>query len=226
MSPDWKNRDSDRSGGFSLIELLVVTSIIAILAAMLLSGITVVKRMAKSAVCTSNLRQIGMAIDLYSQDQNGYLPTARQGKNSDITWFSLIGPYTDAKEVNGVNNQHDIHDDAARNVVKSCPNWRIAGTLVFQVGYGMNSYARYPQDKTENSWDPATSLFPDWTIDMPTKRSSRTLVGDSGDWHIIYNKQWYGLDPWRHVSSANYLFFDYHVAAMGYDEAVKSILNP
>lgn len=59
---------------FTLIELLVVIGIIAILAALLLPVISRSKEGGRSAACLSNLRQLGLAVQMYTQDHENKLP--------------------------------------------------------------------------------------------------------------------------------------------------------
>src|SRR5271155_3946872 len=58
--------------GFTLLELVVVATVIAILAALLLPALARAKNQARAAHCVSNLRQLGIALDLYTQDANAF----------------------------------------------------------------------------------------------------------------------------------------------------------
>ncbi len=83
------------AAAFTLIELLVVIAIIAILAALLLPVIAKSKEQGRSAACLSNLRQVGVALQLYAQDHDNKVPTlfdvaAGVPPTNDLTRMELV----------------------------------------------------------------------------------------------------------------------------------------
>ena len=81
-----------RAPGFTLIELLVVIAIIAILAALLLPALTSAKAASKRADCQNNLRQLGVAMQLYWGDNSGqcFLISDGSTNNGTIWWFGWL----------------------------------------------------------------------------------------------------------------------------------------
>ncbi|MBM3475497.1 MAG: type II secretion system protein [Armatimonadetes bacterium] len=89
---------------FTLIEVLVVLAIIAILASILFPVLSRARGKARQAACSSNMRQVGMALGMYADDQDGLLPPASTKipgghfvnpwhGQMDIVWWDLTLPY-------------------------------------------------------------------------------------------------------------------------------------
>ncbi len=90
--------------GFTLIELLVVVAIIALLAALLLPALKGARDKAKQVSCLGNLRQAGVALLMYADENNSWLPVAEfeTSPGDPRFWVVTIAPYLGHK----INEPH------------------------------------------------------------------------------------------------------------------------
>ena len=77
--------------GFTLVELLVVITIVAIVAALVFPVLVRVRESGRQTVCASNMRQIGSALELYRRQWDDALPPAVTP--ADQTWKDAILPF-------------------------------------------------------------------------------------------------------------------------------------
>jgi prepilin-type N-terminal cleavage/methylation domain-containing protein/prepilin-type processing-associated H-X9-DG protein len=84
--------------GFTLVELLVVVSIIAVLIGLLLPAVQASRAAARRTQCASNLRQVGLAMGQFCDAHRGRFPDTshNEANDSDQSWIYTIGPFMES----------------------------------------------------------------------------------------------------------------------------------
>jgi prepilin-type N-terminal cleavage/methylation domain-containing protein len=115
MTPQGAARKLTKSTGFTLIELLVAIAVIALLVALLLPAVQAAREAARRAQCRNNLKQIGLAFQLY-HDALGTLPPGQRGWGSG-TWQLFILPYVEQQPLYNAYNHSLYYNDPPNLVV-------------------------------------------------------------------------------------------------------------
>ena len=111
------NRGKAHRSGFTLIELLVVIAIIAILAGFLLPALSRAREKARATTCLSNLKQLGIAVFMYTNDYDCFIPAAFSAAPDYIPWMHKLWPY--------LGKPQNALDYYASSTVYCCPSSRV-----------------------------------------------------------------------------------------------------
>lgn len=207
---------SSRGNGFTLIELLVVIAIIAILAAILFPVLTAAKESAKKTKCSSNLRQMGTAVQLYLDNNNGKFPPDSHSDN--IHLITKLQPYSNSQLL------YRCPSDISKNFEKPLPGYRTRR----RSSYGSNFYMAplapgEAADGTHGFTDASAFGQPSRTIYIAEMKMNST----ADHFHPAYwtagtrEPDYDGMGMTIHGDKANYLFLDGHVRPMKFEETWK-----
>jgi prepilin-type processing-associated H-X9-DG protein/prepilin-type N-terminal cleavage/methylation domain-containing protein len=231
MHPLSVSRFRSSRHAFSMVEILVTTAIMGVLAALLVGGMKGAADRGKEAKCVAGLRQIGVGIMNYVGDNNGFLPrptikAEESGLGGDQMWSKQLGPYLP---------QRSNSATAPQNLVFVCPaaDYQGYGTVNISSTYNSSSVGFHFTSSTSTgsaSSGPARSLG---SVENPSKTilvaegkqagsaasctSSLNWTQASADLEAGSPAQTANLD-FRHADKMNVLYCDGHVGTIPFED--------
>jgi prepilin-type N-terminal cleavage/methylation domain-containing protein/prepilin-type processing-associated H-X9-DG protein len=217
--------------GFTLIELLVVIAIIAILAAILFPVFARAREQARATSCLSNMKQLGLATLMYTQDWDGAFPTV------DWATFQTIDLFTDYYRGVGAPPDATTLDYERKYSLKTqlqpyikndgiwkCPSDIGADpTIVLDKRYSSYYYQFFASASGwASTW--GLSLPSPWTDSTTAYPSQFKLFSELVPWHdnrhipndYVGGDDWYAC--WQTDAKMNVVFFDGHAKAHPVDK--------
>lgn len=225
-----------RRRAFTLIELMVVIAIIAILAAILFPVFSQAREKARAAACLSNCRQMGIALQMYVQDYDEYMPTVKMMGTPGASWLEQLQPYVRTR------------------LLQRCPSDNAAGwneTPPRVSSYGLNAYfdafhPPYGDHMVGHPLNLAAVTFPAQCIYIAELADRHSKTGSSVKMDHFMPMYW-GTPPrvvdsmmnmmtWddatqtpttlafmRHQGGANYVFVDGHAKWHRFEQTFQQV---
>ncbi|MHB1156572.1 MAG: type II secretion system protein [Phycisphaerales bacterium] len=213
--------------GFTLVELLVVVSIIALLIAILLPSLNKAREAGRSVVCMNKLKQISLMSTIYISDSNGRFPHTNW--TNPVDYVSATGPQPGMQEALGLKI---LSGGRTADTILTCPSlqslrptlhWHFHRT--YTINYAMTSLGAVgiaPQYGAVQRWGqirfPASMAFFYDGATMPTIEAAGSwwydIAADEYKLFVLVNRTL--LYP--HAGANNFVFTDGHTEALTEDK--------
>ena len=209
----------------SLIEVLSVIAVIAVLVSILLSVVGSVRRKSRMISCASNMRQLGVAVQLYASDNQQELPFGywiEQDSGNFQVWDQMIKPYL-AEDMTGVlrcPSDHFSGEDA------DFPRRSYSMVRNGQSGVAKTGYMTVNSPDVIRSMsieDPgSTIMFTEFSSAQAAGDGSNNVIGKTACSVIDSPSQQLQKGNGQHLHDGllNYLFVDGHVECLAPEETI------
>ena len=185
---------------FTLVELLVVISIIVLLAALLLPVLSHARKKAQAAYCISNLKQVGLAVFMYVDGEGDFFPCVHgddyeNPQPPEAEWWEMLAPY-------GMRRSYMLCPSDPHKNDEDIESYVMNGMFAFNKLY---STVRDPADK----------------IIVSERADEGSVLNHQG------YPAWKALSVWedlieheRHGDKSNYLYADWHAETGRFQDTI------